>query len=311
MIMACISIGGVFISLPLLAIFLQQANIDARELDPIVDEYVAISRQGHTAQTLEDLLLEDDDPRIVAHMSREALPMKHDKLYKWQKEHSRAFNDAKRPWETPLSWQQSWRGAHALCHRECEVLLYHDLLDQSECGTVCDVSQRLERFTHSAGKMPTLTPSGRFWVRKRMRLLAGVEKLRGMGIYYSKPHALKALDDIGDGLIGDMAGNAFATRCCAAMLFTLYGALGYCKAKTAGSFESCRRAAPDTVLRMEGVRGNKRIRISSKPGSVELKSSTSCANSDLLADQLVSEAPVLLGVRSLRHALFSSDEEST
>jgi len=171
-------------------------------------------------------LLNDGDETGATVAAHGVLPLGHRTSTKrkassspsWLNKHLKLYSESGKDW-----WRDAipdagtfkcFPGLYALTEREFETLALSGVADFPEkCDRTIDVSQSIGRGSISVNGVQAITPSGRKYLTKHCRILLGVESLRLQSLFFADDRALKQFSN---GLLNDLAGNAFEASCCAA-----------------------------------------------------------------------------------------------
>ena len=89
------------------------------------------------------------------------------------------------------------------------------------------VSSAIGRAVLSEDVLPCVTPSGRIFSVKRNRLVLGEEFMRCQGIFFDD-EVHDEMGKFGSSVLADLAGNAFQTHTCAAVVVAALFVLANC-----------------------------------------------------------------------------------
>ena len=140
----------------------------------------------------------------------------------WPAQHMKLFNSWGKDWTSSHGPSQSERQLHpglrALSSRELEVLTLAGVRRYPEQDMrLVEVSQNAGRGSAAMSRSTTaMVPRGRYYVTNKCRLLVGVEQMRLQSLWFD----LDTLAKFDNGLLGDLAGNAFEVSCCSAVFFS-------------------------------------------------------------------------------------------
>lgn len=148
----------------------------------------------------------------------------------WGPKHWKHFMDNELDWfaasgpEADL--EQYFPGLQVVHPREYEILYLQGIRSFPDLPTrVIETSQSLQRGSGETSPVccPTMTPSGRKYVSSRCRFLLGAEQLRLQNVWLD-PEVLSCFPNK---LLADLAGNAFETSCCCAVVCAAFALLSH------------------------------------------------------------------------------------
>lgn len=210
-------------------------HVPAPELHALMGAYVARLVGGHARYKTESILLPEGHPSVLDacenwRATRELRNRRKLKLRrtgetpKWVGQHIDASRDSGvQLWNASGPSAEDMRmfpGLLALSERETEMLHLLNVATPSDplgADKFVDVNDAVARADVTEGEIPCITPSARIFACRRNRLLVAEEFLRGQGIIFPHSEAVN-LVDFRSALLCNLAGNAFQTHTCAAIV---------------------------------------------------------------------------------------------
>lgn len=131
--------------------------------------------------------------------------------------------------------QHEYPGIKDLTKRSFDVLIMNGAEFPEIVRRLIDVSQSAGRAKSTrADLLQCVTPKMAVYMTDLCRLITGQEALRAQGLSWGVKGDAHLMGFTND-LLLDLAGNAFHSGCCAAMLLAMFATVGVASARAAGS----------------------------------------------------------------------------
>lgn len=131
--------------------------------------------------------------------------------------------------------QREYPGVKDLTKRSFDLLIMNGVKFPETVRRIIDVSQSAGRARATMSDMlPCVTPKMAVYMTDRCRLITGQEALRSQGLSWGVERDARLMGFTNE-LLLDLAGNAFHSGCCAAMLLSMFATVGVASARAAGT----------------------------------------------------------------------------